>query len=122
MSSFKMNILTEDGKSPVIVLGGEVDVNSAPQLERQMIDLLEAGAKAAIVDLTSAEYLDSTALRIHTGGLKKFREEKGGDLLLVCGQNVRIRRVFEITGLDKIFGIYDTIADAQAALAAKATT
>lgn len=101
-------------KLPVIELEGEVDVYTAPQLKQQMIGLLEGGAKEMVVDLGKVEYLDSTALGVLIGGLKRMRETDG-NLVLVC-PSPRIRRVFEITGLDKIFELYNSADEAREAL------
>jgi len=83
-----------------------VDVYTAPQLKQQIIDLLDGGVRHVIVNLTAVDYLDSTALGVLIGGLKRLRERNGA-LDLIC-PNPRIRRIFEITGLDKIFDIYAT--------------
>jgi len=110
MGNFSINLAQADGAPPVIVLGGEVDVYTAPQLKQQMIDLLGSGAKEIVVDLTKVYYLDSTALGVLIGGCKKCRESDG-DFAVVC-PNPKIRRVFEITGLDKIFEVCNTAEDA----------
>lgn len=112
--NFKMDTRTLDKGVPVIELEGEVDVYTAPQLKQQMISILEGGAKEMIVDLTKVDYLDSTALGVLIGGLKRMRE-RDGNMVLVC-PSPRIRRVFEITGLDKIFDIYNSEAEAQEAI------
>ncbi len=64
-----------------------------------------------IVNLTAVDYLDSTALGVLIGGLKRLRE-RDGILDLIC-PNPRIKRIFEITGLDKIFDIYATEEEAR---------
>lgn len=117
--NFRIGTRTMESGAPVIELEGEVDVYTAPQLKQQMISLLDAGAKQMVVDLTQVEYLDSTALGVLIGGLKRMRE-RDGNLSLVC-PSPRIRRVFEITGLDKIFDIYNSERDAEEALGRKET-
>jgi len=107
-----MDTKTLDEKLPLIRLEGEVDVYTAPQLKQQMINLLESGARTMVVDLSDVEYLDSTALGVLIGGLKRMRE-MDGNMVLVC-PSPRIRRVFEITGLDKIFEIFNSETEAQA--------
>ncbi len=109
--NFKMDTRTAESELPIIELEGEVDVYTAPQLKQQMISLLESGANELVVDLTKVDYLDSTALGVLIGGLKRMRE-RDGNMVLVC-PSPRIRRVFEITGLDKIFDMYNTIEEAQ---------
>ena len=117
--NFKMETRTLEKELPVIQLEGEVDVYTAPQLKQQMIALLEGGARQVVVDLTQVEYLDSTALGVLIGGLKRLREIDG-NLALVC-PSPRIRRVFEITGLDKIFDMFNAVEEAQSS-AGKETT
>lgn len=112
--NFKMDMHTLDQGVPMIELEGEVDVYTAPQLKQQVIGVLESGAKELIVDLTRVDYLDSTALGVLIGGLKRMREVDG-NMMLIC-PSPRIRRVFEITGLDKIFDIFNTQADAESAI------
>lgn len=94
------------GDVTIVDLDGEVDVYTAPQLKQQTIELLQQGVLHIVVNLTAVEYLDSTALGVLIGGLKRLRE-RGGTLGLIC-PNPRIRRIFEITGLDRIFDIFET--------------
>lgn len=102
--NLKTNVQSLDDKTSMIMLEGEVDVYTAPQLKQRIIDMLDNDTTNIIVDLSDVEYLDSTALGVLIGGLKRLRE-KDGSLDLIC-PNPRIRRIFEITGLDKIFDIY----------------
>jgi anti-sigma B factor antagonist len=108
--NLKINTQSLDERTSVISLEGEVDVYTAPQLKQQIIDMLDNNITNIIVDITNVEYLDSTALGVLIGGLKRLRE-RDGVLDLIC-PNPRIRRIFEITGLDKIFDIYSTRDDA----------
>jgi len=98
----------------VIGLSGEVDVYTSPRLKQEMVDLLNRGTVKLVVDLSAVEYLDSTGLGVLIGGLKRARE-RDGDLRLIC-DNLRILRIFEITGLTKIFDIYRSEEEALAGL------
>ncbi len=104
--NLKTNTRTINENTSVIKLDGEVDVYTAPQLKQQIIGMLDNNIIHVIVNLTDVEYLDSTALGVLIGGLKRLREREGS-LSLVC-PNPRIRRIFEITGLDRIFDIHQT--------------
>lgn len=97
-----------------VSLQGEVDVYTSPRVKQEIVDLLNAGKSRLVIDLNSVEYLDSTGLGVLIGGLKRAKE-RDGDLKLVC-DNQRILRVFEITGLTKIFDIVPTEAEAVARL------
>jgi anti-sigma B factor antagonist len=94
----------------LIALSGEVDVYTSPRLKQEMVDQLSRGTRHLVLDLNGVEYLDSTGLGVLIGGLKRARE-RSGDLRLVC-DNMRILRIFEITGLTKIFDIYPSEKEA----------
>lgn len=115
--NLKIETQSIDSRASRIDLEGEVDVYTAPQLKQQIISLLDSGVRHMTVDLSRVEYLDSTALGVLIGGLKRLRE-RDGTLDLIC-PNSRIRRIFEITGLDKIFDIYSTPEEAASKLESK---
>jgi anti-sigma B factor antagonist len=97
----------------VLEVGGEIDVYTAPQLRERLIELVEGGQQHIVVDMEQVEFLDSTGLGVLVGGLKRVRAQDGS-LRLVCGQE-RILKIFRITGLEKVFGIYPSVDEAVAA-------
>jgi anti-sigma B factor antagonist len=94
----------------VIALTGEVDLYTAPELKTQMLEVIANGAKDVVVDFTNTTFIDSTTLGVLVGGVKRLRE-KGGRLSIVCSDR-NITKIFEITGLDRVFTIYPTRAEA----------
>ena len=106
--------VTKQGDHSVIAVKGEVDVYTAPRLREQLIELVNDGNNKIIVDLEGVEFLDSTGLGVLVGGLKRVRNDESGDLTLVCTQT-RILKIFEITGLTKVFSIYNSVDEAAAA-------
>jgi anti-sigma B factor antagonist len=103
----------QEGDHTVVVVGGEIDVFTAPKLREQLIDLVSAGAYHLIVDMEGVEFLDSTGLGVLVGGLKRVRAHDGS-LRLVCTQE-RILKIFRITGLTKVFPIHASVEEALAA-------
>ena len=65
-----------------------------------------------VVNMAKVEFLDSTGLGVLVGGLKRVRAHDGS-LDLVCTQE-RILKIFRITGLTKVFGIFDSVDEAVA--------
>lgn len=99
--------LVEQGGWSVLQVGGEVDVATAPRLREQLIKLVNDQRFRIVVDLGGVDFIDSTGLGVLIGALKRVRTH-GGDLALVCGER-RILKVFEITGLDQVFRIHETV-------------
>lgn len=104
-----------EGAVPVIDLSGEVDAYTSARFRETMVDLIETGAASLIVSMMKVEYIDSSGLGALVGGLKRSTE-RGGRIVIVC-DNPQIRKVFEITGLEKVFPIYEVEADAFKGLA-----
>ncbi len=102
----------KEGDHAILEVGGEVDVYTAPKLREKLIELVSDGSYHLVVDLEGVDFLDSTGLGVLVGGLKRLRSHDG-ELVLVCTKN-RILKVFEITGLTKVFSIYDSVDDAVA--------
>jgi anti-sigma B factor antagonist len=107
-----------DDATHVIELGGEVDLYTAPEFKERMVELIEGGKKQIVVDLSKATFIDSTTLGVLVGGVKRLRPAGGGLALVCTDQN--IAKIFEITGLDRVFPIHDTRDDALAAVAGAA--
>jgi anti-sigma B factor antagonist len=110
----ELGLVVDDSRPPYAVLGvnGEVDVYTAPRLREKIVELVSKGHYQIVVDLENVDFLDSTGLGVLVGGLKRARSHDG-DLALVCMQP-RILKVFEITGLTKVFSIFGTVDEALA--------
>ena len=104
--------LSEQGGWSVLLVGGEVDVATAPRLREQLIALVNDGRHHLVIDLEAVDFIDSTGLGVLIGALKRVRTQ-GGELALVCTER-RILKVFEITGLDRVFRIGGTVEEAMA--------
>jgi anti-sigma B factor antagonist len=96
----------------VIALGGEVDLYTAPEFKQQLLDVIAKGAQDVVVDFTRTTFIDSTTLGVLVGGVKRLRAQDGR-LSLVCSDR-NITKIFEITGLDRVFTIYPTRDEALA--------
>ena len=106
-----------DDSTHVIELGGEVDLYTAPEFKERMVELIESGKKHIVVDLSKATFIDSTTLGVLVGGVKRLRPA-GGSLTLVC-TDPNICKIFEITGLDRVFSIHDSREGALSTLASE---
>jgi anti-sigma B factor antagonist len=101
----KVNVREAQGDTYVVDLNGEIDVYTSPKVKDAVGDLIDKGHYNLVINLEKVRYIDSTGLGVLIGGLKRVREH-GGTVNLVC-TNPQIKKIFDITGLVKIFGIYD---------------
>jgi anti-sigma B factor antagonist len=110
---FYLEPITAGADCAVLRVGGEVDVYTAPQLRESIIDLLSHGARHIIADLREVDFLDSTGLGALVGSLKRLREQDGS-LRLVTDTD-RILRIFQLTGLVRVFALDASLPEAVAA-------
>jgi anti-sigma B factor antagonist len=102
----------------MISLAGEVDLYTAPEFKQQLLEVIGQGGKEVVVDFSDTTFIDSTTLGVLVGGVKRLRTN-GGQLSLVC-RDRNITKIFEITGLDRVFTIYPSRDEAVAKLQASA--
>jgi len=95
------------GEVAVLSATGEIDVFTAPDLDEEIARLVSEGRSTLVVDLSQVTFLDSTGLGVLVKGLKATREAGGGLRLVVTTD--RIRKIFDITGLDAAMPLFDTV-------------
>jgi anti-sigma B factor antagonist len=91
------------GDTAHVELHGDVDVMTSSRLRDELLCHLRNGRLNITVDLCGVTYIDNTGLGALIGALRRC-QEAGGGLILVC-DNLRTLRIFEITGLTKVFTI-----------------
>jgi anti-sigma B factor antagonist len=96
-----------EGTWTVLDVAGEVDLYTAPSLRDRLVSVIDDGATRALVNLAEVGFMDSSGLGVLVGGLKHAKE-RGGELALVCVDGP-VLKVLTITGLDKVFPIFDTV-------------
>jgi anti-sigma B factor antagonist len=99
----------------VVGATGEIDAHNAPGLRLRIHELLEAGdVEHLVVDLSGATFLDSSALGVLVGALKLMRQRDGRlDIVLPAAP---LRRIFEITALDRVLNLHESRATALASV------
>jgi anti-sigma B factor antagonist len=106
-----------DEQRHVVAVTGEIDLFTAPELKAVLSEAVEAGRTRIVVDLTETSFLDSTALGVLIGAVKRLRSRDG--VLTIVNTDPNIAKTFEITGLDQIFTIRPTRDEAIRALDAE---
>lgn len=97
-----MNIeRTADGTKLTIALEGRLDMLTAPELDRQLPELLE-GVKELTFDFQKLEYVSSAGLRVLLSA-QEIMSEQGS--MVLKNVNDQIMEVFEVTGFTDILTI-----------------
>ena len=99
----------------MLTIAGELDVVGAPELRQHIMAEVRDGRAHLVLDLTGVDFVDSFGLGTIVGALKRTRL-LDGDLRLVVPEP-RVRRVFEICDLDRVFALHQTVDDAMRVVA-----
>lgn len=109
---FKVRSEEEDGVF-VIAVEGELDMNTAADLERE----LEGGPKESgaplLIDLSSCEFIDSTGIALI---VRSWQELRTNGRFAICGVDAQVRRVLDITGLEETIPTHPSREEALARL------
>jgi anti-sigma B factor antagonist len=96
----------------VVRLVGEFDLSRKEELWRTLSALSESGA--VLIDLEAVPYIDSTALSCFVA--LKTRMAQHGGVVAFSRVSRSIERLFNICGLDKVFPLYESVEEGEAAL------
>lgn len=86
-----------------IIVGGELDVYTVPELEEVLVPLRQEGTHDIHVNLENVSYMDSTGLGLFVGTLKALNQNDKE--LYIFGASERISRLFDITGLKDLMHV-----------------
>lgn len=99
----------EVGTAYVVRLGGELDLYNAAQVRAALVDACAQAPERIVVDLGEVEFLDSTALSVLIETRARMNNRGG---LMLAAPGLETRRALQISGLDKLFAVHDTVAEA----------
>ena len=110
----ELDITTEEAGASVAVvaLAGEIDLYTCPEFKQELLRVIADGATLVVVDLTKTTFIDSTALGVIIRGVERLKQ-RDGRLVVVCA-DPNIVKIFEVTGLNRIFSVYDSRDEALA--------
>lgn len=111
---FKVQSETLDGVR-VIAVQGELDLNTAPQLEESLDVALGSEGSTLVIDLSGCEFIDSTGIALIVRAWQQLNHvtngEKRGRFALCCVSD-QVRRLLDITGLESSIPTHSTREEA----------
>jgi anti-anti-sigma factor len=102
-----------DDRQTVVAARGVLDFTSRYVLQDRLAALLEDGHRYLILDLSGVTLCDSSGLSIFIQTHRRVHER--GGWVRLAGARPIVRRVLEITNLDRMVPLYDTVSAARAA-------
>jgi anti-sigma B factor antagonist len=94
----------------LLAVHGDADVHTAGELRERLSDAIDGRPRTVVVDLSGVTFVDSMALGVLLGSMKRLRLQSGQ--LLLVAPATEIRRIFEITLLDRVLALVPTRGEA----------
>jgi len=102
------------GQVTVVGISGDIDSNTAPQAQEQVLPLVQPGSKI-LLDMSGVEYMSSAGLRILLSMYRQISRGDGGIVLVGLGEE--IKDTMSVTGFLNFFTTCDTVDEGLQALA-----
>ena len=97
------------GEACVVKLGGELDLYNAPLMREALMGACDDGPQRIVVDLSEVDFIDSTALGVLIEARARLNNRHA---FLLAAPGLETRRALEISGLDRHFGVHQSVSEA----------
>jgi anti-sigma B factor antagonist len=94
----------------VFTVRGELDMSTAPELERALEDTLADAGSSIVLDLCDCEFIDSTGIALIVRTWQRLDRDAGGEgegRLVLCSHNHQVRRLLKITGVESSISMHE---------------
>jgi anti-sigma B factor antagonist len=102
----------------MLAIDGELDLATAAKVREPLERAIETGTRRVVVDMLGCGFIDSTGLGVLLHAAKRL-EEEGGAMALVCVDD-QIKRLLELTMIDRTIPVFDTREEAMAEISGTA--
>jgi len=100
-------------------LDGNLDSRNTTIIKEQVAAAVDDGNMLILVNLSGVTYVDSAGLASLVGAIKTAREKNAR--VFLAGMSDSVRSVVEMTRLNRVLSIFDTVESATAALTSGST-
>ncbi len=98
----------------VLTARGEVDLSTTPSPRDVIESVMDTGTRV-VVDLSAAEFIDSTTVNALVHGHRRAVEDECDAFVVVAAQGSRARRLLDLLSFAEVFPLYDSMADGERA-------
>lgn len=121
MSPVPFEVQSEELEDGILVftVRGELDMNTAPELEHALESALSDSGASIMLDLCECEFIDSTGIALIVRAWQRLDRGAGGEgdgRLVLCSHNHQVRRLLQITGVESSIAMHERREQALAEL------
>lgn len=100
--------ITESIKNNVIICSveGEINIDTSPDLRKAFDRFIHNNIKKIVIDFSGVSYIDSSGLATLIELLQRLKRIDGK--FRICSMSAKVKNIFEVTKILKLFGIFDT--------------
>ena len=95
----------------IVSVVGELDLATVPELRIALFGAIDSGTGSLLVDLSDCSFIDSSGLEALVGARERLIATDGRRFGICCAEE-QVRRLLEVTGLDKAMGLVATRREA----------
>ncbi len=95
----------------IVKLSGSIDAHNAPRLEQALTEVVEAGVRNVILDLSDLQYISSAGLGVFMV-LYEDVEDRGGKVVFAA-LPPKVHTVFDLLGFTQLFPFFTTVEEAR---------
>ena len=100
-------VFTEETINNVLILKlkGRLDASTSRDVKEKVTAIANRQKANIVFDMTDVDFIDSSGLGVLVASLRSVKES-GGDIKIAALQD-KVRAIFELTRLHRLFGIYN---------------
>jgi len=99
-----------EGDTAVIEVEGDIDLHRSPRFQKGILSVLNDKPGKVVLDLSGVPYMDSSGVASMVKLLSRTRERGIG--LKLANTSTKVKSILEITSLDTVFELTDSLDDA----------
>lgn len=102
--------ITKSENVHIVVIDRSLDSETAPNVQDVLLDLVDEGARTILCDFSETTYISSRGLRAVIAAAKRLKNI-GGEMVF-CSVEGNVGQIFDISGFNRIFRIFDGQSEA----------
>lgn len=103
-------VQTKRETGSLLEVSGRLDAITFSEFEKFAVEVIDAGERVIVIDLSALEYISSAGLRGILASAKKMK--KVGGTMLFCGLEGMVEEVFRVSGLASMFKLFANAEEA----------